>query len=245
MSEVTKQSAPMEQEAEQTKAKSSAGAPKSPSWRHPVSWFWHMQDTTSSAAPLVRTVWAVVLLIGGIGVNEAYGWVRGKFVDPDEFIKQMAAKQDQSFDELKKGLSQLSGAIDGADRSAVARIEAASREIRRSNLDLISQLDLAKQENSRLSKVAERQSGILGGYDFMLSEHAGMRIDKGVVLGVNSISQNYINAQLSADGAPDSSRNMTSGQSLNYRNASGAACKVTLLSISGSHGAASFSNSCT
>lgn len=245
MSEVAKQDAPIEKDAKQTKAESPISAPKSPSWRHPVSWFWHMQDTTSSAAPLVRTLWAVVLLIGGIGVNEAYGWVRGKFVDPDQFIKQLAAKQDQSFDELKKGLSQLSGAIGGADRSAVARIEAASREIRRSNLDLISQLDLAKQENSRLSKIAERQSGVLGGYDFMLSEHAGMRLDKGSVLGVNSISQTYINAQLSADGAPDGPHNMTSGQSISYRNASGAPCKVTLLSISGSHGAASFSNNCT
>lgn len=218
--------------------------PRPSLWRNPIQWFWRMQDTTSSSAPTVRSLWAVALIVGGFGVNEAYGWARSQIVDPDEYLKDLSAKQDKSFDELKQGLNRLSSAVSFTDREALDQVEAASRSIRDANLGLISQLDLAKRENERLAQVGGQQAGVRGGYDLMLTENTGMVLEPGVVLGVNTISTSWIGANLSANGAPEGSQLLESGESMPYRNMAGANCKVTLLSISGSGGAAAFSKSC-
>jgi len=189
-------------------------------------------------------LWAVLLIVGGVAASEAYEWGRSKVVDPDQYLKELAAKQDSSFKELKKGLSQIGSAIGSGDREALNRIETASREIRDTNIALLNQLDLAKQENQRLSQVAGQQAGIRGGYDLMLTENTGLVLEPGVVLGVDSISSSFVRANLSADGAAEGTKSLNSGESLTYRNATGATCRVTLLSISGANGAASFSRSC-
>lgn len=220
-------------------------APRVSLWRNPVRWFWRMQDTTSSKAPVVRTLWAIALVIGGFGVNEAYSYARSMLVDPDQYLKELSAKQDRSFDELKQGLNRLSSEVGGIDRDALKQIEAASRDIRSANLGLIRQLDLAKRENDRLSQLAGQQTGVRGGYDLMLTENTGMVLEPGVVLGVDRVAASYIRVNLSANGAPEGTQSLDSGESLAYRNANGRSCKVTLLSISGANGAASFSKSCT
>lgn len=223
-----------------------AVAPRRPVfWRNPIQWFWRAQDTTSSAAPAVRSAWALALLVGGFFANEGLGWLRDQFTDPDKYLKELSVKQDKSFDELKRGLSQLSSAVSGADREVLNQVESASRSIRDANLGLISQLDLAKRENERLALVAGQQAGVRGGYDLMLTEDTGIVLEPGVVLGVDTITKGWISANLSANGAPEGSQTLDSGESIPYRNAAGANCKVTLLSISGSSGAASFSKSCS
>ena len=213
-------------------------------WRHPIAWFWKTQDSTSKAAPVMRTLWALVLLVGGFVVNEAYGYIRGKFVGPDQYLKELSDKQDRSFQELKDGVGWLSSVVDGQDREVLRQVEAASRDIRNVNAGLLQQLALARGENKRLSQVAGQQAGVRGGYDFMLTENTGLVIEPGVVLGLQDLYTSYAIVNLTGASETDGRKRLSSGESIAYRNAAGASCRITLLSISGDNGAASFSNSC-
>ncbi len=212
--------------------------------RSPVAWFWRMQDSRSRSAPIARTLWAAILLVAGVAGSELYGWARAQLFDPDAYLKELAAKQDESFKELKSGLRELSGAVGTSQRDALARVEAVSTRIHNANAGLMRQLELAKEENSRLSQVAGRQAGVKGGYDFLLSEHTGLVLDTSSVFGVHTIDASYVSVNLSANGAPEGTKSLRSGQSLSYVAAGGTQCKVTLLSISGRSGAASFSKTC-
>ena len=71
----------------------SAASSPSP-WRNPIRWFWHQQDSSSRHAPVVRTLWALVLIAGSVVGSELYEWARNKAIDPDQYVKELAAKQE-------------------------------------------------------------------------------------------------------------------------------------------------------
>lgn len=219
-----------------------SSAPASPTWyRQPIAWFWHMQDSGSRSKLYVRSLWALVLLVGGFAVNEAYSAMRTYFVDPDAYLKKIEEKQDASFKSLQDSLSRLSSSLDSGDRSALQDVRSAASEIRSVNQSLLQQLALAKRENERLSDVAGQQGRALGGYDFMLGEDTGIALDAGTAIGVSHLSSSYAVVNVSAVGRSER-KSLTSGESIRYSNAQGQSCAVTLLSIHG--GAASFKAHC-
>lgn len=205
--------------------------------------FWSARDNADKAHPLKRTVLAVIFLTLGVAGSEAYQWMREKLIGPDEYLEQMKRDQETAFARLEDGLRQIRGSVDSGARDAVREISGAVGEMRSINSSLISQLALAKQENDRLSKIAQQRTGVSGGYDFILSENTGLRIDPTTQIGVGSISGRGARVRLSAESADNAQTFLQTGEFLAYRGADGRSCKVTLLSVT-DNGSASFALSC-
>lgn len=137
-------------------------------------------------------------------------------------------------------------AINSGDRAAFASVKSAIRSIERSNAELIQQLVLAKQESDTLRSLAEQRTGIAGGYDFILTENGGIRLDRATTFGIGYVTRDYVRANLSSVGGPDAkSVELNSGQSLAFQGADQRQCKVSLLSIHQADiGTASFAVNC-
>ena len=135
----------------------------------------------------------------------------------------------------------------GGDREAFKEVRNTLRTIEQSNSGLIRQLVLAKQENETLRRVAGEQAGISGGYDFMLTENTGIRIDDSTVVGVQDVGSTMVQVNLASAGNDrGQSRWLNAGESLAYTSARGQSCKVSLLSFQrGQPGVAAFANNCT
>ena len=211
-------------------------------FRRLLGWYWAQHDGKSGGEPVKRTLAAFILLAIGVAGSEAYGYVRDTFRDPDAYLVQMKQDQDTAFKQLQDSLQTLSSSLDGEGRQALKDVRGAVGEMKAANTGLLAQLDLAKEENIRLSQVAGRQAGVSGGYDFILSEHTGLALDAASVIGVNSISYGA-NVRVSAAGVTDQSEFMEAGESIAYKNAQGRECRVILLSVVEDR-SASFKNSC-
>jgi hypothetical protein len=196
--------------------------------------------------PILGVVLAAIGVVLAIAGNEAYGWVRSKVVDPDEYIKQLAEEQRREFSSLKESLDALSGQIDVGNRDALNQIRSAARSIESMNASLVAQLELAKQENRTLQKIAEQKAGISGGYDIILSPNNSVRLDAKTVLGVTAVHSNGVSINVSDESSRTVSRILASGSSLAYAGAGGRECKISLLSFrgQGDNGSAAFANSC-
>ena len=212
--------------------------------------------TFAGARQLIRTfrdhpVWGVVFGLAVFLLAYAGNWgldkVRDRLFGPDEFLAQIAEDQKKEFAELKDSLGKLGQSLEGGDRQALRAVENAVKTVETANQGLIRQLALAKEENDTLRRVAEQKAGVSGGYDFILSEKQGMRIDKTTVVAFddNYIRNGYISVGLSTkDGS--GRHNLRPGQSLGYISADGSSCRIALLSMRGERGsgAASFTNLC-
>lgn len=197
--------------------------------------------------PVWGTMLAGLVLVLTLAASEGYGYVKGKVVGPDEFLVQIAESQKKEFADLKENLSQIRGSLGDSDREAFSSVQSAVSSLERTNADLIEQLVMAKKENDTLSKVSAQKAGITGGYDFILTENSGIRLDATTMLGVSRVSSDYVYLSLtSATQAEPVDSALQSGQSLAYTSASGQACKVTVLSFRGGDtGSASFAIGCT
>ena len=182
-----------------------------------------------------------------LAASEGYGYVKGKVVGPDEFLVQIAESQKLEFAELKKNLGQIRSSLTDGDREAFSSVQSAVSSLERTNSDLIQQLVMAKRENDTLSKVSEQKAGIAGGYDFILTENSGIRLDATTVLGVRSVSSSYVYVSLTSGTLTEPANSaLQSGQSLPYTSAGGQACKLSVLSVRGGDiGTASFAIGCT
>ena len=98
-----------------------------------------------------------------------------------------------------------------------------------------------------LRNVAQRTAGVSGGYDFILAEGNGVRIDDSTVLGVSSVHNGYAIVNLtSASSDRAVKESLRNGESVAYVSAKGQACKLSLLSINNADvGTASFAVGCT
>ncbi|CAN5311432.1 hypothetical protein BH11PSE14_BH11PSE14_03870 [soil metagenome] len=195
---------------------------------------------------LALTLAAFVLLVGFIA-NDVYIRAKGMIWKGTDHLAELAKEQKQAFAELKNQLGQLSSSINADDRAAFRSVRNAVDAMENTNVGLIQQLVLAKQENETLRKVSQQTAGVSGGYDFILTEGSGIRLDATTVLGVNRVSPTWATVNLtSASAAEPVRKDLQNGESLAYRSASGKACKVSLLSTNSADvGSASFAIGCT
>ena len=188
---------------------------------------------------------AVLAVLGWVA-QDMYGAARDYMLGPDEFLVQLAETQKKEFADLKVGLSQLRGGSSSEERAALKNVQEGVASLERNNRDLLAKLTLAKRENETLSQAAASRGGAQGGYDLLLSEGQGLRLDDRNVLGVRRIGSASVDVSLSSlDEAQPRNANLRSGQSLAYRNAAGRDCQVSLLSLDPTgKGAASFARNC-
>lgn len=192
---------------------------------------------------LLGLVYGVAVAVGALMVNDLYDTLKPWGNGTDAFLQQMKQDQTKAFASLEEGLQRIRGSIDGGDRAAFRQVSEAVEELKDVNVGLMSQLALAKQENERLSQVAARQHGVSGGYDFILGENTGLRLDRSTQIGVDTISGDGAYVRLSAKDTQNARTFLDNGESVAYTNGAGQPCKVTLLSVSGGS-AASFALSC-
>ena len=183
------------------------------------------------------------LAVVGFLLGDAYSAARDWAMDKPDYLQELTESQKQEFADLRASLRSIGGAIESGDRAAFNQVKGAIDAIEKTNAGLIQQLVVAKQENETLRDVAGQQAGISGGYDFILSEKRGIRIDPATVLGVENVTSGGVTVNLTSQAADKPQRMyMDPGEFLAYVNAQGSACKLSLLSFN--DGAAAFSNHC-
>ena len=195
--------------------------------------------------PVWGTGFALGVLLAGIVGSTLVGNAKRWYFGPDEFLVQMAESQKQEFAALKENLGKLRGSISSDDRAAFNSVQSAVKSLEGANTQLISQLTLAKRENDALRTASEHAGRVSGGYDFLLSENGGMRLDAQNVLGLSSVASYFVAVSLTSVSGETISEDLRSGQSIPFRNAKGQSCRVSLLSIQDSDpGTASFALGC-
>ena len=185
----------------------------------------------------------LLLAVAGFLLGDAYNAARDWAMDKPDYLQELAASQKKEFADLHKSLDQIEGS---GGRAALRQVQGAVKAIEQTNAGLIQQLVLARRENDTLRKVAGDKAGVSGGYDFMLADAGGIRIDQATVLGLDHVTRNgaYINLTASGQERP-LSKLLSAGESVAYTDSQGRACKIVLVSFnSASPGAASFVNGC-
>ncbi len=191
------------------------------------------------------SVW-ILLGIAGFMLNEALAWARDSAMDKPDYLEELAQKQEQEFKGLNDQLKQISGSIDAGDRKAFAQVKESIEGIERTNTSLIQQLVLAKQENETLRLITGEKAGVSGGYDFILAESGGVRIDRDTIIGLDYVSGNGAKVNLTSAGSErGTSRLLGTGESLSFRSETGQDCKVSVVSFNAAEaGTASFVVGC-
>lgn len=202
-------------------------------------------QSTMKAHPYWGVFYGGLVVLLGFFSNIAYDYTKSMFLPTDQYLIRIRDEQSRQYEDLKNSLSNLKGSIDSSEsRSAFNAVSKQSDELVKSNKNLLSQLELAKQEYEKLSKIAQKSTGISGGYDFILSESSGVRIDNSTSFGVEGIYSDHVLVNVtSANMVGEKSKiRLNSGESVEYKNAQGKICKIISLSIS--EESASFVNSC-
>jgi hypothetical protein len=189
--------------------------------------------------PLWGTVFVLAIALAGFGASIAWQWYQQKTAEPDKLLVEIKAKQDAEFLALREALDKLTNGEQGGIREVRAAVQA----IQSTNQTLIDQLSLSREEYGRIRQVAE-QRGVQGGYDVILTEETGMRIDSQNILGVTAVGRNGARVTLTSGKSRPVTELLTSGESIPYRSAEGRDCSVSLLSISEAGTAASFALMC-
>jgi hypothetical protein len=188
-------------------------------------------------------IW-VGLGLAGFLLNEGLTWARDRMMDKPDYLQQLAEAQQKEFDEVKASLRQIGGSIDSGDRAAYDQVRDAVASMEKTNASLIQQLVLAKQENETLRKVGSAKTGISGGYDFLLAQGSGLRLEDGTVFGLENVGGGGVRVNVSSP-TDSTNRFLRSGQAVDYTSNSGGACRVSLLSFNDARiGTASFARSC-
>ncbi|MCX7556020.1 hypothetical protein OS187_04155 [Xanthomonadaceae bacterium JHOS43] len=194
-------------------------------------------------------VWGIAFGLCVFVLAYAGNWgldkVRDRLFGPDEFLAQIAEDQKKEFAELKDSLGKLGQSLESGDQKTFRAVESAVKAVETNNQNLIRQLVLAKEENDTLRRVTEKVAGVSGGYDFILSEKQGMRIDETTAIGINYRGRDYIVVGLSTkEGSKN--HDLRPGQSIGYTSAGQVSCRIALLSLRGEPGStsATFTNLC-
>lgn len=187
----------------------------------------------------------VLVGIAGFFLNEGLTWAKNKQLGSDDQLEKLAEQQKAEFKSLHEGLRQLGSAIPATGRAELKEVTSAIATIEGQNRDLIRMITLARQENDRTRQLAKTNSDINGGYDFILTENAGLQLDSRTSIGISSISRTAVVLNLSRVGAEKPERSyLYSGQSAAYVSEDGRDCRIALLSIGAAGDAASFSLLC-
>lgn len=188
-------------------------------------------------------IW-VGLGLAGFLLNESLSWARDRMMDKPDYLQELAKTQERQFEDVKASLRQISGSIDAGDRAAYDQVRDAVASMEKTNASLIQQLVLAKQENETLRKVGSEKTGIAGGYDFLLAQGNGLRLEDGIAFGLVKVGGGGARVNLSSP-TESTNRFLRSGQAVTYISRTGGSCRVALLSINDARiGTASFARSC-
>lgn len=218
-----------------------------PGWiRSRLMRFYEYRQSHKEHPFLAMTLAGLVLLVGFVS-NDAYTSLKGLIWKKTDHLTELAEEQRKAFADLRADLGQISSSISEGDRAAFRSVRSAVEAIENTNAGLIQQLVLAKQENETLRKASQQAVGVSGGYDFILAERSGVRLDATTVLGVTNVAGGYVGVNLTSAKSEKSVReSLQSGESIAYSSASGQACKVSLLSVNNADiGTASFAIGCT
>jgi len=185
-------------------------------------------------------------MVLGFFSNIAYDYTKSMIIPTDQYLIKIRDEQSKQYEDLKNGLSDLKSSIDSsASRSAFKSVDQYSKKLVESNKNLLSQLELAKQENATLSQAAKKNGKVTGGYDFILNKGSGMQIDESTAIGVETIYPNSwarVNITASSVENGKNKLSLSSGESIAYKNANGKSCKVTALTVA--RDAVSFGSHC-
>ena len=164
----------------------------------------------------------------------------------DEFVQKIADAQKEEFDNLRASLGDIRSSLPAEGRDAFRTMERALANVERDSAGLVQQLDLAKREIEALRTVAVNRGGVGAGYDFTLSEHNGMDLAPGALLGLSGVGSNGAYINLTSGGATTADgKFLRVGQSLNFAGTGGRECWVSLRSHQrGNSGVASFNTGC-
>ena len=196
--------------------------------------------------PLWGTLFAFMVAVLGVATNELYAYVKSKVEGPDAFLVQIRDEQKAQFATIEKYLGQIRSGMSQTNGASLGKLRVAVNALESSNVRLINQLRLAKQENEKLSRISAKQGGPAGGYDFLLSGRQGIRVDAKNVFGVSYIGGGKVSVSLSSANADGTQKAMLdSGQSMANTSADGRPCKITLLSFDNDTQAASFARICS
>lgn len=164
----------------------------------------------------------------------------------DDFVQRIIDAQKEEFQSVNENIAQIRGGLSDEGQDALRDLERSIAGLERQSAGLVQQLDLARQEIGTMATIAESRGGLGSGYDFALAENTSMDLAPGAVIGVRSVSDNYIHVNLTSGGdTVETSRSLRSGQSLSFVGAGGSQCHVALMSIrKGNPGVASFKTGC-
>lgn len=204
-----------------------------------IYWYWGKSDGAKRGDPVSRTLFALLLVLIGVGASELYQWTRNVLLGPDDYLVQIKADQEKSFDKLQQSLKELNSSLSNNNRDAISQVRGAVQEIRHLNEGLVARLALAQSENARMARTVR----VPGGLQFVMSENSGVALDSQSYFGVSNISNRSADVRVSAKEGGGADVYMHSGEFISYTGANGTTCRLVLLSIE-SNSAASFANTC-
>ena len=216
-----------DQASSEPKASGKAAQPRQNFITRFLDKYWRARDNESKMGPIPRTGLALLLVVAGVAISEAYQWGKSAMLGPDEYLVQIKEEQDKSFARLQDSLNSLGSSIGGDNRGALSELKGAVAEIKQINNSLISRLSLAKSENERLAKVV----GVPGGLDLVLSSDTGLPLDAMSHVGVQRIASNGAYVSVASKDGSTTPAFLRSGESIAFTGASGRSCRVTLVSV--------------
>ncbi|KAF1699479.1 hypothetical protein CSC62_00835 [Pseudoxanthomonas jiangsuensis] len=188
----------------------------------------------------------IVLGVAGFFLNEGLTWAKDKQLGGDDQLQKIAEQQKTEFAALKESLGKLGQDLAAGDRDNFKKVSSSIASIQAQNRDLIRMIALAREENERTRQLARANSGINGGYDFILTEGRGLQLDAYNAIGLYHVTGSSVTVNMSRAGEENDVRqSLNPGQSVRYRAESGEDCRISLLSLAGDRETASFSRLCT
>jgi hypothetical protein len=180
---------------------------------------------------LFFVVSAVVGTLISSGVEAAI-----KKIDPSlDDTLQIIENQNKQFDEVKNNLSKLQSSLSGGNSEIFAELKDSYQEAFKSSQLIAANYEAVKAENSVLRKVLKKEKGLDGGYDILVREGDGYRIDSAASVGVNAVYTGANRAILSLTSRKQeeniSKQVVNVGERLNYTNEKGKQCSVVNVGV--------------
>ena len=193
----------------------------------------------------------VIAVLFGFSVNTGLTYLKERFVGPSESIRQIEKRQKFDFAALKKNLNKLGSSITGSNSKAFHHVEHSISSLRDINKHLVSELVVARKQNSIQSSIKSKNAGVSGSYSFALPVGGGVTVSPSVFLGLGKLyTDTSAHVRLSTPNGKKSSV-LSVGESFDYKNQKGEKCSVALLTINDPHdqnnsdtGSATFGASC-
>ena len=148
---------------------------------------------------------------------------------------QIIENQNKQFDEVRNNLSKLQSSLSGSSSEIFAELKDSYQEAFKTSQLITANYEAVKAENSTLRKLLKKEKGLEGGYDILVSEGDGFRIDTAVSFGVNNVNQPLSYAELSLTSKKQeeniSDARIHVGERINYTNEKGKQCSLVNVGV--------------